>query len=88
MIQRISHRRCSIKKLYLNILQYSPAKVCIGVLLLRKLQARRKNETPTQMCSSEYCKIFKSTYFEESLRTAASENKNVNAPAIYIYTAA
>ena len=28
---------------------------------------------PTQVFSSEYCKIFKNTYFEEHLRTAASE---------------
>ena len=26
------------------------------------------------LCSSEYCEIFKSTYFEEHLGTAASEN--------------
>ena len=29
-------------------------------------------ETPTQVLSCEYCKIFKKTYFEEHLRTAAS----------------
>ena len=28
---------------------------------------------PTQVFSGEYCKIFKNTYFEEHLRTAASE---------------
>ena len=28
---------------------------------------------PTQVFSCEYCKIFKNTYFEEHLRTAASE---------------
>ena len=26
------------------------------------------------LCNSEYSKVFKSTYFEEHLRTAASEN--------------
>ena len=29
-------------------------------------------ETPTQVFSCEYCEIFKSTYFEKHLRTAAS----------------
>ena len=30
-------------------------------------------KTPTQMFSGEYCEISKNTYFEEHLRTAASE---------------
>ena len=30
-------------------------------------------ETPTQAFSCEYCVIFKNTYFEEHLRTAASK---------------
>ena len=29
-------------------------------------------ETPTQVFSCEYCKIFKNTYFEENLRATAS----------------
>ena len=29
-------------------------------------------ETPTQTLSSEYCKVFKNTYFERHLQTAAS----------------
>ena len=29
-------------------------------------------ETPTKVFSSEYCEIFKNTYFEENLRTTAS----------------
>ena len=29
-------------------------------------------EIPTQVLSCEYCEIFKNTYFEEHLRTAAS----------------
>ena len=32
-----------------------------------------QEETPTRMFSSEYCKIFKNTYFEEHLRMAASD---------------
>ena len=29
--------------------------------------------TPIQVFSSEYCKIYRTSYFEEHLRTAASE---------------
>ena len=32
-----------------------------------------QEETPTRMFSSEYCKIFKNTYFEEHLLMAASD---------------
>ena len=31
-----------------------------------------EKETPTQVLCCEYCEIFKNTYFEEHLRTAAS----------------
>ena len=31
-----------------------------------------KKETPIQVFSCDYCKVFKKTYFEEHLRTAAS----------------
>ena len=33
-----------------------------------------KKETPTQVFSCEYCKIFKNSYFKEHLQTAASEH--------------
>ena len=36
-------------------------------------QQRLLKKTPTQMFSSEYCEIFKNTYFEEYLLTAASD---------------
>ena len=46
--------------------------------LFIKVASRRPvtllKETPTQVFSCEYCKIFNSTYFEEHLRTAASES--------------
>ena len=35
--------------------------------------------------NSEYCKIFKSTYFEEHLHTAASENVFIKLRKIKIY---
>ena len=34
----------------------------------------RKTPVLESLFSSEYCEIFKSTYFEEHLHTAASEN--------------
>ena len=36
-----------------------------------------KKETPTQIFSYEYCEIFKSTYFDEHLRTAASKEYKI-----------
>ena len=35
-----------------------------------------KKETPTQVFSCEICEIYKNTYFEEHLRTTASEKRN------------
>ena len=35
--------------------------------------------------NSEYCKIFKATYFEENLRTDASENVFMKLRKIKIY---
>ena len=47
----------------------------IFAIFTRKLQTSNLNtnvfQIPTQMFSSEYCNIFKSTYFEEHLPTAA-----------------
>ena len=46
-------------------------------VLLKSLQySHDGQETPVlePLFNSEYCEIFKSTYFEEHLRTAASEN--------------
>ena len=45
-------------------------------------------ETPTQVFSCEYCKIFKSTCFEEHLSTAASEyclNIEENIKSMYAF---
>ena len=35
---------------------------------------QRKTPVLESLFNSEYCEIFKSTYFEEHLRTAATEN--------------
>ena len=57
---RTSYQRCSIKKVFLKILVFRPATLF-------------KKKTPIQVFSCEYWEIFKNTYFEEHLRTAASE---------------
>ena len=49
-----------------------PEKFCNIHRKVADLQLLQK-ETPTHMFSSEYCKIFKNTYFEEHLLTAASD---------------
>ena len=62
---RSSHQRCSIKKLFLKVLQYSQENICAGISFLIKLQASFiEKETPTQVFS---CACFKKTYFEEQL---------------------
>ena len=54
---RYSHHMYSIKKVLLRISQYSQENTCVGT---------------TQLFSCEYYKIFKTTFFEEHLRTAVS----------------
>ena len=54
-----SHQRCSIKKVLLKILQNSQENICARVCFLRKLQASG--------VFSEFCEIFKNTYFTEHL---------------------
>ena len=46
----------------------------IKKLLLRSQKIDRKAPLSESLFNSEDCEIFKSTYFEEHLRTAASEN--------------
>ena len=65
---RSSHRRCSVKKrTFLKIYKISRENTCAGVCFKLYLK-----ETPTQVFSSEICKIFMNTFFEEYLRTTAS----------------
>ena len=62
---RSCHWRCSIKKFILK-----NSAIFTGKHFFNKDEGL---QTPTQVLFSEYCKIFKSTYLEEHLRTAASE---------------
>ena len=43
-----------------------------------KLQASRPKETPTQVFSFKYCKIFKNTCFENYLPKAVFANHDVH----------
>ena len=68
---RSSHWRCSAKKMFLKILQYSQENTCVRV----SLQAFRSVillKRDTNLFSCEYCETFKNTNFEEYLRTTAS----------------
>ena len=51
------------KKVFLKFLQYSPETPVLE-LSLHAFKPAPFQETPTQMCSYEYCEIFKNTYFE------------------------
>ena len=76
---RSSHRRCSAKKVVLKNFAVFTRKHLYWSLFLIKLQAFRPTTlltwTPTQTFSCECCEIFKSTYFEKHLWTAASVNQ-------------
>ena len=71
-----SYRRCSVKKLFLEISQYSLENNCVGVSFYWSCRASvlqlYLKETPTLVFPCEYCEIFKNTNFEEHLQTAAS----------------
>ena len=81
-------RRCSVKKMFLNIMQNSQENNCATVCFLIKLQASAKvsflielqaqagnfskKETLAQVFSGKFCIIFKNTLFY-STPVAASE---------------
>ena len=65
---RSRHGRFFIKELFLKILQY-PQKN-LGWSLFFKNKQLFKKETPAQVFSCEYCRIFKTTCFEKHPQTA------------------
>ena len=76
--QSIMNRKCSTRKLFLKISQYSQENTCVGISFLIKMQAFRapallKRDSNTGVFC-EHWEIFKNTYFEEHLQTAASES--------------
>ena len=72
---RSSHRRCSGKKVFLEISQNSKENNCVRASFLIKLQAKAcnfiKKETLAQVFSCKFCKISKNTFFIEHLSVAA-----------------
>ena len=72
-----SHQKCSIKKMFLKILQNSQQQICARVSFLIKLQVSASNlikkEALVQVFSCEFCEIFKNTFFTEYLWSIASE---------------
>ena len=63
-------QRCSLKKVFLEISQYSQENTCTGVSFLLKLLGCNviKKETPAQVFSCEFFEISKNTFFTEHLR--------------------
>ena len=62
---RSSHQRYSVKKGVLeNFAKFTGKQLCWSLLVI-KLQA-------SQVFCCEFCDIFKKTYFEENMQTAAS----------------
>ena len=85
---RESHRRYSIKKVFLKISQYSQENTCARVPFLFKLQTFIKKETVAQGFSREFFKIFKNTFFPEHLWMTVSVLKQLLALYFAIYIAA
>ena len=70
-------RKCSTRKLFLKISQYSQENTCVGTFFLIKMQGFRTSNFKKKLehrCFREHWEIFKNIYFEEHLRTAASES--------------
>ena len=75
---RSSHWNSSAKKIALKIFaNFARKHLCWSLFLIEPsgLQLYKK-VSPTQVFSCGICKIFKSTYFEEHLRTTASETSS------------
>ena len=67
---------CSVKKVFLQILQNSQENTCARVSFLIEFQAQAynfiKNETLAQMFSCEFCAIFKNIFLHRTPLVAAS----------------
>ena len=65
-IQRSSHRRRSVKKVFMEVSQNSQENICARDFI--------KKEFLAQMFSCEFCEISKNTFVTEHLRTTTAEN--------------
>ena len=67
---------CSVKKVFLKILQNSLESICVRVSFLINLQAKAcnfiKKETLAQVFSCEYCEISKNNFLTEHVWATAS----------------
>ena len=72
LTEEADRRRCSVKKVFLNISQNSQENSCARVSFLIKFQVQTcnfiKNETLTQLFFYEFCEILKNSFFMEYLR--------------------
>ena len=68
-IDRNSHHRCSVKKIFLENSQNSQENTCARVSFLIKLQTFRfiRKQTLAQVFSCEFCEFSKNTFFTEHL---------------------
>ena len=67
-------RRCSVKKVFLEISQNSQESTCTRVCLLIKLQTWPSTVADlAQVISCEFCEISKSTFFYRTPQVAASK---------------
>ena len=70
-------RRCSVKKVFLEISQNSKENTCARVSFLIKLRTSAcnfiKKETLAKVFSCEFCEISKSTFFYKTPPVAASK---------------
>ena len=64
-----SHRRCSVKKVFLEIWRNIQENTCVKVSFFNNFI---KKETLAQMFSCQFCEISKNTFFTEHLWTTAS----------------
>ena len=75
-------RRCSVKKVFLEISQNSQENTCARDFLLIKLQAKAcnfiKKESLAQVFSCEFYKISRNTFSYRTPPVAASDNRNVS----------
>ena len=69
-------RMCSVKKVFLEILQNSQENTCARVSFL--ICNFIKKETLAQVFSCEFCEISKNTFYTEHLRATAFGESNNN----------
>ena len=71
-IFKSSYRKCSIKKVFLQISQNSLQKICARMKLQDSVWNFVKKEILTEEFSCEFCEIFQNIFFTEHLWTNAS----------------